>query len=452
MSTPVFPTPAQPSGAQAPTQPAVPASTPAQSAPATSTPMALDPAAAAVAAPPVRVVDEPVALNTMMHDPVALVNQFQLRLEESQRQLAEVAAQNKAFQERESARAAAEQAAADKARADAEASRKAQISDAARKLEAGLEAAIKQIRANDPEQLSDEDANMIKNNFTSDVQRAGFDEAQLESLALKTHQQMGILVKASERAAATRAELNQREMSKAAQYLRSFPAQSTSFAVSGGFQPQQQAVPAPTPVPIPQQQHQAPPTDAGGDFGTHLASKMPSGGIFGSMLGKRSSSTADEYAKRSFVSETVPHNGLPQQAPVAPTDPVDLTARDWAKQVILASIMAGEGVPTAQSLRHGGFKIVQKHTASANGGIMTQNMRVPRSNEMIDRPLTMKDLDPEGFDKMVEQVRSAFAHNGTRPQLREMTHVLEAADHYAQRNAANRFQRAVPLYGNTGYY
>ena len=328
---------AQPTSAAAPTGAPAGIFNTSNAGPIAAGSMAVDPQPAVTApsqVPAGRVVDEPVALATMTHDPVALVSQFRHKVAEQEAALAQLQKANEEFQARENARLAAEKAANEAAARAAEEQRKQKISDKTREMMALVEASIQQIKKNDPA-ISDAEVQKVIDDFKTDVQKAGFDENQIAEIGNKINNTVGIMVSASERIAQSREALQQREFSLAHDYLHNLQPRS-SLTISGGVQDQMRAAAAPPVVPsvaapVQQQASSTTATDMQTDSGTVLASKLAHTGIF-SNLGKRSSSTADEVIKRA-VTEPGTRGPVAASAPQI-VDPVDINAPNWAAQVI----------------------------------------------------------------------------------------------------------------------
>jgi len=386
-------------------------------------------------------VDEPMSMPSLEGNPdkMAIITAFKLRVEKQEREAAELRAQNAQLMQREAERAAAEQARRDSEAQALEQQRKEKISATRAKLEAHLQAALQSAKQNDPENFTDDDIRQTMSDFQADLEGAGLDESQISRVAEKVERNIGYVVRASQTAARNREALERRELESAVRFLA--PQPTTPFSISGGLssmpppQQQQQVLP-------PQQQSPmfpaasssssssgfatpalfAPPPslstvrqpDVVLDSGSVSASKGT--GIFSGLLGKRSVADvnpSDASIKRTVVSENA---AMPAGAQTSPSD-IDFTKPECWQQVIAASVMAGEGVPTESVLRRGGFGIVQKFSASANGGTICTKSREPRLAAPLTGPITMKHLNPEGFNYCVEQIKQAFSGMpGSRPQ------------------------------------
>jgi hypothetical protein len=385
-------------------------------------------------------VDEPMSMPSLEGNPdkMAIIAAFKLRVEKQEREAAELRAQNALLQQRDAERSAAEQARRDSEAAALEQQRREKISDTRQKLEAVLQAALQTAKQNDPENFTDDDIRQQMSDFQADLESAGLDESQIKRVADKVERNVGYVVRASQSAARTRAELERRELESAVRFLA--PQPTTSFSISGGLSSMAASQ---------QSHHQQPPPPSSSMFASSAASSSSSGfgqpalfappapltarqpepvydsgtvsaskstGIFSGLLGKRSVadvSPGDVDFKRAVVSESAV---LPPNTQSTPND-IDFTKEDCWQQVIVASVMAGEGVPTESVLRRGGFATVQKYSASATGGTIVTKSREPRLAAPFPGPFTMKHLDPKGFKYCVDGLKHAFGKNGSRPQV-----------------------------------
>lgn len=439
------------------TQPAAGQAQPAQQ-PQAQQQAPQQPAATPMALDETRVVEEQMSLEALRNNPTpsAVVQAQMLYVEKLKREAALLAEQNAALLAREKEREDAERARLETERAAAEQAHKESVSQARLKLEANLRAALDGAKTIAPDVIDDAGINKLAANFRADLDKAGFDEAQLAEVARKMEDSAELIVRASKGAAAARADLERRNLVKAIDMLK--PNIGTPFAVSGGFTGQQQPPPTATVfgAPIsasssstmfgattPWQQPQPTPAAAGQSIETGMvaASKTPSiGGMFAGVLpsaGKRSASEingTDGGMKRSMVSETVPIAAPQTQQASAPD--VDFSKADWMQQVIAKSLIDGEGMPSEKALRHGGYGIEQKTLASANGGTFVQKHRVPRMNTPYTGPITMEQLNPVGFKFCVDRIAEVFAGKTSRPQLRSIAEHLEVAAAFP-REAAN---------------
>lgn len=441
------------------------------------------------AAPDAHVVEEQLSLESLRNNPTpaAVVQTQMLYMEKLKREAAQLAEQNAALMAREKQREDAERARLETERAAAEQAHKDSVSQARLKLEANLRAALDGAKSMAPDVIDDADINKLTSNFRADLDKAGFDEEQMAEVARKMEDSAELIVRASKSSAAARADLEKRELVKAIDMLK--PLTGSSFTVSGGFTNQpfqtQQAQQAPTagvfgggstsaatasssstmlgataPWPAQRQQDHATPSF---ESGVVTASKAPSvGGMFAGVLpslGKRTASDmsgADGGGKRSIVSEAVPVTSQQQQQqPAAPG--IDFSKSDWMQQVIVKSLIDGEGVPSEKTLRHGGFGIEHKTLASANGGTFVQKQRVPCLSTPYAGPITMEQLNPTGFQFCVDAIAKTFAGKQARPQLRTISEHMqvsaafpEQACNYSQnRNMlpANLLAMGTPNFG-----
>lgn len=379
-----------------------------------------------------RGVEEMVNLEELARNPSAVVQMQNLALQRAEKQLAELKEQNAAFQRREQERIDAERTRLENERAAAEQAHKDNMNQSRLKLEAALRTALNDAKLAAPEVVDDGAIERLTGNFHADLEAAGYDEAAMTEVMRKANDNVDLIVRASRASATQRADRERRETAKAIDMLK--PHFGTSFTISGGF-----AQPIPEPVntpaastsmfggagaPPPHQQQQ----QVAAESGTMLASATPSvGGIFAGVLTKRSASEIGGYdgnSKRSVVSETVP---MAKQAAAPATADVDFSSPDWMLQVLTKSLAAGEGVPSEKTLRHGGFGVVRKEMASVNGGTVVQNQRAPRLTSPYTGPITMAELNPEGFKYCVERIKEVFAGKVSRPQVRTINEHMEVS-------------------------